>query len=67
MRDLRTMLPHSRDENKMERGENFLAVNETRMQPPPSLMFSVNPFQDSPKGFTPRHATKLLRSHHAGR
>ncbi|XP_046681173.1 ribosome biogenesis protein BRX1 homolog [Homalodisca vitripennis] len=28
MRDLRTMLPHSRDENKMERGENFLAVNE---------------------------------------
>ncbi|XP_054289428.1 ribosome biogenesis protein BRX1 homolog [Macrosteles quadrilineatus] len=28
LQDLRTMLPHSRDENKMERGENFLVVNE---------------------------------------
>uniref|UniRef100_A0A1B6E3U0 Ribosome biogenesis protein BRX1 homolog n=1 Tax=Clastoptera arizonana TaxID=38151 RepID=A0A1B6E3U0_9HEMI len=28
MRDLRTLLPHSRDENKMERRENLLVVNE---------------------------------------
>ncbi|KAG8282242.1 hypothetical protein J6590_040474 [Homalodisca vitripennis] len=30
------------------------------------FMFSVNPFRDSPKGFTPRNATQRLRSHHIG-
>lgn len=31
LQDLRILLPHSRDENKMERGENFLVVNEVNL------------------------------------